>query len=122
MVVRSHAVVNPWAMAVTLLSHQFMISGRHNLLIKFCDASLAPPTMLAANGLPDHALSAEIIIVKLPKREKLFNDTLLLTPASCLGYIAWVLDHAQNVKVAAYYQQKQKGDIHEWMMRVGFYV
>ena len=45
------------------------VYGRGSLgsLIVFGDASLAPPTMLTAKGLPDHALNTEIVFIKFPE-------------------------------------------------------
>lgn len=67
----------------------------------FCNTPLTPPAVLAAKRRPNHTLNAEILIVKFPEIQQLCDNYLLLDSAARFGHIAWILCHADYIKVTA---------------------
>lgn len=54
--------------------------------------------MFASQWPSNHAVYAEILIVKLPQAEQLVNNCFLLRPTPKLGYVARVFDHTNGIE------------------------
>ena len=62
------------------------------------DAALASSTVFAPQRRPDHAGNAKVGIVKLPCRDEVVDDGLLLGDPIHLGHEPGVIRHTPDVK------------------------
>lgn len=76
-------------------------------------AALALPTVLAPQRGPNHARNTEIGLVKLPQRQKVINDGLLLGNAIHLGHKAWIVSHARGVEEGCETCKRGKRNVEE---------
>jgi hypothetical protein len=77
------------------------------------NASLTPPTVLAAQRRSDHASYTEVGLVKLPLLKEFIDDGLLLSNTVHLGDKSRVISHAGNVEIRSKTEEYTKDDIEQ---------
>jgi len=83
------------------------------------NASSASFAMLTPHRHSVYALHTKVLIIELPKAKKLFNDRLLLASTAQFWHIAWIFEHAVDVKVHAETVRDTKQDIKQEVFRIG---
>lgn len=91
MIVGTYTIVYPRAVTA-LISGRQSLQHRHSLVM-LCHTSTAIFTVLAAQGSPQQARCAEILLIKLPETQELVNDRLLLASTSQLRDESRILKH-----------------------------
>lgn len=67
----------------------------------FGDASVTPSAVFASEWHADHTVDTEVLLIKPPLLQQGIDRLFLLSQASKFGYIAWLVKHGAEVKVAA---------------------
>ena len=92
-VVVAHAVVDPRAMVVLL---------RHT--------AVASSAVLGSKRFANHALEAEVLLVKFPQREELLDDRSLLVSRGEFRDPPGIFEHGEEVEVSCRGVNCDKGD------------
>lgn len=118
MVVDSHAIVYPRAMAVSI-SIRVKMMGSKYLLVMFGYTAIAPLAMFASQWLSYHTRHAKVLVVKFPETQKLIDYCFLLSEARELRYVSWFINHGTEVEVSAKAVKHEEEQIGEEVCRVG---
>lgn len=73
--------------------------SREDSLVMFRHTSRASLAMLGPQWHPHHALDAEALGIVFPQGQQIFNHRFLLRYARKLRYVAWIVQHADHVKI-----------------------
>lgn len=99
MVVYCNAVVNPGT--VTAPISAVRVKTFEYSLVMLSYTSTASLAVFAPKRSPQQACRAKILVIELPKTQKLINDRLLLASTSELRNISRILEHRECVEVCA---------------------
>jgi len=96
-IVDGDAVIYPGTM--TWLVSRVETFDAEDLLVVFCNASVAHFTMFTSEGSSYHASNTEMLFVELSCFDEFVDGSLLLTSATSFGYVAWIFKHCFEVEI-----------------------
>ena len=91
-------------------------SATEYILVMFRDTPIAAFAMFTPQWHADHAWNTKIVLIKLPKSNKLVDHSLLLCKPTQLGYISRLEDHGAGIEICAGRGANDEGKITERMI------
>ena len=81
------------------------------VVVLFGDAAGTAAAVFGAQGFADHAVDAVVVFVEFPEAEEFGDNGALLVAGGEFGYVAWVFEHCECVKIGGRGVQESEEDI-----------